>query len=216
MMSVERPEIDEILATTRSVRRRIDFNRVVDPALLLECIELAVQAPTGVGGESWRFVIVTDDDKKRAIAKLYRRAFDDYTAARTAEQENTGGAPASLSRNYRFLADHLQDFPALVVVCREGRPPANVPRQLAFYSSVLPAAWSLMLALRSRGLGATWTSLLSNYEAEVAALLKIPADATLAVLLPVGHVHNAVLRRAQRRPARDVTFWDDWGTRRDA
>lgn len=215
-MSAERPDIDEILATTRSVRRRIDFTRVVDPGLLLECIELAVQAPTGVGGEPWRFVIVTDGDRKHAIAKLYRQAFDDYLAAREAERESTGGAPAKLSRNYRFLADHLQDFPALVVVCREGRPPGNVPRQLAFYGSVLPAAWSLMLALRSRGLGATWTSLLSNYEAEVAALLKMPADVTLAVLLPVGHVRNAVLRRARRRPASDVTFWDDWGARRDA
>lgn len=213
-MNAERPDFDEILATTRSVRRRIDFARAVDPALLLECIELAVQAPTGVGGESWRFVIVTDSDKKRAIATLYRRAFDDYMAMRDAEQAASGTAAQSLSRNYRFLADRLQDFPALVVVCREGRPPANVPRQLAFYGSVLPAAWSLMLALRARGLGATWTSLLSTYEVEVAAVLNMPADATVAVLLPVGHVRNAVLRRAPRRPAHDVTFWDSWGERR--
>jgi nitroreductase len=215
-MNAERPDVDEILATTRSVRRRIDFERAVAPALLLECIELAVQAPTGVGGESWRFVIVTDRDKKCAIAELYRRAFDDYTATRAAEHAATGTAPESLSRNYRFLADRLQDFPALVVVCREGRPPANVPRQLAFYGSILPAAWSLMLALRSRGLGATWTSLLSTYEAEVATVLEMPADATVAVLLPVGHMRDAVLRRAQRRPAHAVTFWDSRGEHRDA
>ncbi len=215
-MKAEYPDIDEILATTRSVRRRIDFARDVDPALLLECIELAVQAPTGVGGESWRFVVVTDRDKKHALAKLYRRAFDDYVTAREAEQAASGAAAASLSQNYRFLADRLQDFPALVVVCREGRPPANVPRQIAFYGSVLPAAWSLMLALRARGLGATWTSLLSTYESDAAAILNMPADATVAVLLPVGHMHNAVLRRARRLPAHDVTFWDSWGERRDA
>lgn len=214
-MRAERPDIDDILATTRSVRRRIDFARGVDPALLLECIELAVQAPTGVGGESWRFVIVTDSAKKLALAKLYRRAFDDYMATRDAEPSANGSAPQKLSRNYRFLADRLQDFPALVVVCREGRPPANVSRQLAFYGSVLPAAWSLMLALRSRGLGATWTSLLSTYEAEAAAVLNMPADATVAVLLPVGHMRNAVLRRARRLPAHDITFWDSWGERRD-
>ena len=215
-MSADGSDIDEILATTRSVRRRIDFTRAVDPALLLECIDLAVQAPTGVGGETWRFVVVMDADKKRAIADLYRRAFDDYMAARLAEQTAAGAAPESLSPNYRFLADRLQDFPALVVVCREGRPPENLPRQLAFYGSVLPAAWSLMLALRARGLGATWTTLLSAYEAEAAALLEMPADATVTVLLPVGHVQNAVLRRAERLSAGDVTFWDSWGERRGA
>lgn len=209
------PHIDEILATTRSVRRRIDFTRAVEPALLLECIDLAVQAPTGVGGESWRFVIVTDGEKKQSLAELYRRAFEDYVAARDAEPAAGGEAAQTLSGNYRFLADRLQDFPALVVVCREGRPPVNVPRQIAFYGSVLPAAWSLMLALRARGLGATWTSLLSTYEAEAAAVLRMPADATVAVLLPVGHMHKAVLRRAPRRPAHDVTFWDSWGARRD-
>ena len=213
-MSADPSDIDEILATTRSVRRRIDFTRAVDPALLLECIDLAVQAPTGVGGETWRFVVVTDADKKRAIAALYRRAFDDYTAARNAEQAATSAAPEKLSPNYRFLADRLQDFPALIVVCREGRPPENLPRQLAFYGSVLPAAWSLMLALRARGLGATWTTLLSAFEAEAAALLNV--EATVAVLLPVGHVRNAVLRRAQRLPAHEVTFWDSWGERRGA
>ncbi|MGR9091046.1 MAG: nitroreductase family protein [Gammaproteobacteria bacterium] len=215
-MSADASNIDEILATTRSVRRRIDFTRAVDPALLLECIDLAVQAPTGVGGETWRFVVVTDAEKKRAIAALYRRAFDDYTATRNTEQAASGAAPENLSPNYRFLADRLQDFPALVVVCREGRPPENLPRQLAFYGSVLPAAWSLMLALRARGLGATWTTLLSACEAEAAALLNMPAEATVAVLLPVGHVHNAVLRRAERLPALDVTFWDSWGERRGA
>ena len=214
-MSADAPDIDEILATTRSVRRRIDFTRAVDPALLLECIDLAVQAPTGVGGETWRFVVVTNAEKKRALADLYRRAFDDYTATRIAEQAANGTAAENLSPNYRFLADRLQDFPALVVVCREGRPPENFPHQLAFYGSVLPAAWSLMLALRARGLGATWTTLLSAYEAQAAALLNMPAAATVAILLPVGHVRNAVLRRAQRLPAQDVTFWDSWGERRD-
>lgn len=215
-MSADGSDIDEILATTRSVRRRIDFARAVDPALLLECIDLAVQAPTGVGGETWRFVVVTEAEKKRAIAALYRRAFDDYTDARIAEQTASGATPEQLSPNYRFLADRLQDFPALIVVCREGRPPDKLPRQLAFYGSVLPAAWSLMLALRARGLGATWTTLLSAYEAQAAELLNMPAEATVAVLLPVGHVDNAVLRRAQRLPAHDVTFWDSWGERRDS
>lgn len=206
-------DFEEILATTRSVRRRIDFSRAVDPGLLLECIDVAVQAPTGAGAETWRFVIVTDNDKKAALGELYRRAFDDYMVARESELAAAGEKRETLSPNYRFLADRLQDFPALVLVCREGRPPENVPRQLAFYGSVLPAAWSLMLALRSRGLGSTWTTLLSSYETEAASLLNMPTETTVAVLLPVGHIQGAVLRRAQRRPAHEVTYWDAWGER---
>jgi len=209
-MSSEKSHFDEILATTRSVRRRIDFERAIEEDVLLECIDLAVQAPTGAGAESWRFVVVTDIEKKVAMAELYRRAFDNYLAQRDADEAATTERDA-MSPNYRFLADHLQDFPALVLVCREGRPPEHVPAQLAFYGSVLPAAWSLMIALRARGLGSTWTTLISAFETEAAAVLEIPTGVTATVLLPVGHMKGAVLRRAERRPAREVTFWNGWG-----
>ena len=112
----------EVLSTTRSVRRRIDFERPVDDGLLLECVEVAAQAPTGAGSETWRFVVVTEAGRKQALGELYRRAFDDYLELRRGDGEPLD----DLSPNYRFLADRLQDFPALVVVCREGRPPAAV------------------------------------------------------------------------------------------
>ena len=205
------PDFDELLATTRSVRRRIDFDRPVDPKLLLESIDIAVQAPTGVGDETWRFVVVTDSFKKQAMAALYRRAFDEYMDTRFEELKVEGTAAHNLSPNYRFLADHLQDFPALILVCRSGRPPEQGPRQLAFYGSILPAAWSLMLALRNRGLGATWTTLLSSYERQVAEILNIPPDITATVLLPLGHRKAATLRRAGRLPAQEITYWNEWG-----
>ena len=87
--------------------------------------------------------------------------------------------------------------------------------QLGFYGSILPAAWSLMLALRARGLGSTWTSLHLLYEKEAAELLGIPDGVTQTVLLPVAYMKGAVLKPAQRKPAGEVTFWDSWGTTRD-
>jgi nitroreductase len=202
---------DEMLATTRSVRRRIDFERTVEPALIYDCIDLAVQAPSSVGGETWRFVVLTEPIRKDAMATLYRKSFDTFLAAQAQELAAQGRTPEPLPPNYRYLADRMQDFPAIIVVCREGRPPADTAGQVAFYSSVIPAAWSLMLALRARRLGTTWTTLHSRYENESADIIGMPSDATAAVVLPVGHMKDARLKRAQRSPARSVTYWNQWG-----
>lgn len=202
---------DEILATTRSVRRRIDFARAVDAALIYDCIDLAVQAPTGVGDETWRFVVLTEQSRKEAMAALYRRSFDSYLELRRVELHAQGKEIETLPPNYRYLADHMQDFPAIIVVCREGRPPQDTAGQVAFYGSVIPAAWSLMMALRARRLGSTWTTLHARYERECADIIGMPDDATAAVVLPVGHMKDATLRRAQRSPARAVTYWNHWG-----
>ena len=202
---------DEMLATTRSVRRRIDFAREIDPALIYDCIDLAVQAPSSVGGETWRFVVLTEQHRRDAMAALYRKSFDSFLAIQRAESEAQGNSMPALPPNYRYLADRMQDFPAIIVVCREGRPPTDTAGQVAFYSSVIPAAWSLMLALRARRLGTTWTTLHCRYERESAEILGMPEDATAAVVLPVGHMKDATLRRARRSPARTVTYWNSWG-----
>jgi nitroreductase len=197
--------IDEILCTTRSVRRRIDFERPVEPAVLEACIGIATQAPTGLPPEAWRFLVLTDPEPKRALAELYRRAL-----ATLAETRGGDIKPAQ-----QHLADHLQAMPALILVCAQGRPaPDSIPLQVAFYGSVLPAAWSLMLALRARGLGATWTTLHLLHEREAAHRLGIPEDVTQTVLLPVGYTRNAVLKPATRRAAADVTYWNRWGEER--
>jgi nitroreductase len=211
MSEIPLPLFDEILATTRSVRRRIDFARSVDAALIYDCIDVAVQAPTGVGDETWRFVVLTQAEKKAQLAAIYRQSFDAFLTARAAELNAQGRTLESFSPNYRYLADHMQDFPVLIVVCREGRPPADTAGQIAFYGSVIPAAWSLMVALRARRLGSTWTTLHARYEAQTAAIIGMPATATAAVLLPVGHMKDATLRRAERTPARQVTYWNAWG-----
>ncbi|MBW2420614.1 MAG: nitroreductase family protein [Deltaproteobacteria bacterium] len=199
--------VDLVLSTTRSVRRRIDFERPVERELLERCIELATQAPTGVIAESWRFLIVTDPARKAAVAEIYRRALETFVEARGVEVK-----PAQ-----RALAERLHEMPALILVCAEGRLLTNsAPLQVGFYGSILPAAWSLMLALRARGIGSTWTSLHLLDESETARVLGIPENVTQTVLLPVGYTLGAVLKPARRRPPREVIYWDEWGATRDA
>ncbi len=202
---VDRASVDLLLGTTRSVRRRLDFERPIERSVIEDCIDLATQAPTGGNREAWRFVVLSDPEPKRWVAECYRRAFEAYR----------GRAPQPPRSSYRALADRLHEFPALILVCMEGRPApeGNNARNVAFYGSVLPAAWSLMLALRSRGLGSTWTTLHLLHEDEVARALGIPADVTQTVLLPVGYLKDAVLRSAARKPAGQVTFWNAWGRR---
>ena len=203
---IDLASVDRVLRTTRSVRRRIDFNRPIEPEIIEQCIEIATQAPTGINAENWRFLVVTSPEKKAELAKLYRRAYLTITEAR--------GIP--LKPAQRALADRLHEMPALILVCAEGRViHGSAPMQVGFYGSILPAAWSLMLALRARGLGSTWTSLLVFHEEEVARILEIPQEISQTVMLPVGYMSGAVLKPAVRKPSREVTYWNQWGVSRE-
>jgi len=215
---VDVDSVEHVLRTTRSVRRRIDFERKLEPEVIDACITSAVQAPTGLNREAWRFVVVTEPEPKAELAALYRSAFDELTEDTLARlrREHPELEIPEPRPTYRMLADRLQDFPALFLVCSLGRPEANdVARQIAFYGSILPAAWSLMLALRARGIGATWTTLLAAREREAGAVLGIPQDVTATVLLPAGYLRGATLRPAARRPPHEVTYWNAWGRSRD-
>ncbi len=203
---IDLESFDRVLETTRSVRRRLDFDRPIEPEVIERCINIATQAPTGINAENWRFLVVTSAEKKLKLADLYRRALATLSEAR--------GVP--LKPTQHALADRLHEIPALILVCAIGRiANGSVPMQVGFYGSILPAAWSLMLALRARGLGSTWTSLLGFHEEEVARILGIPDEVTQTVMLPVGYMSGAVLKPAIRKPARDVTYWDHWGAVRD-
>jgi nitroreductase len=209
-------DLFEVLRTTRSVRRRLDFDRPVEREALEECIDAAVQAPTGLNREAWRFLVLTDPEPKTRIAELYRASFATLSRRLRAELQERGEnrrLPHERS-TYVGLAEHLERLPALILVCSEGRPdPDDRAMQVAFYASVLPAAWSLMLALRAKGLGSTWTTLLLAEETRVAEALGIPRGVTQTVLLPVAYTKGAVLRPARRRPGREVTYWNRWGDR---
>lgn len=208
--------VDHALRTTRSVRRKLDLGKPVPASLLEDCIDVATQAPTGLQRESWRFVVVTDPEPKRALGALYLETFEEMIS-RWRELPGPGDASKrpTLGRGYRELAERLHEFPALVLVCSLGTPGPDPALQVAFYGSVLPAAWSLMVSLRARGLGTTWTTLLTRRGPEVARVLGVPDDVTQTVLLPVAWTRDAVLRPAQRKPAAEVTFWNAWGRSRD-
>src|SRR5262249_54065362 len=142
--------------------------------------------------------------------ELYRKAFSHYRSLRAAEPQ---AEPPKAS--YQLLADRMHEMPVLILVCVEGRPESlSVAQQVAFYGSVLPAAWSLMLALPARGLGSTRTTLHLLQEDEAARILGIPEGVTQTVLLRVGYMRDAVLRQAERRAPHEVTYWKGWGTRR--
>jgi nitroreductase len=208
---------DELLTTTRSVRKRLDLARPVPSDVVQRCIEIALQAPTGSNAQGWHFLVVTDADKRRGLADLYRKAFELYATLNAYRPRFPEGDPraAQYPRVYesaRHLADHLHEVPVHVIPCVEGRVEhAGVVAQASLYGSILPAAWSFMLALRARGLGSAWTTLHLIHEKEAAALLGIPDDVTQAALLPVAWVKGGSFRPAKRLPAAQHTHWDGWG-----
>ena len=206
-------ETDRLLSTTRAVRRRLDLERPVDPALVLDCIRLAVQAPTGSNQQTWRWVVVTDAEKRAEIARLYAAVGAVYLqqAAETSEDPQTRRVYQSAFE----LTDFLHQVPVHVIPCVDGKLD-NQPNAIAAsnYGSIMPAAWSFLLALRSRGLGSVWTTLHLFQEQEVADLLGIPDTVTQVALFPVAHTKGTDFKPAARPPVEEITFWDEWGATR--
>ena len=202
--------VDRLLTTTRSVRRRLDLTRPVEPEVIERCLEIAVQAPCGSGIPKYHFVVVTDAAKRAGIAELYRGVFEHYRQSRgTREVDPAIVASAS------YLAEHLHEVPVHVIPCVAGRFETDgAAVQGSRYGDIVSATWSFMLALRARGLGAAWTTLHLYREREVAALLGIPADVTQVALLPVAYFTGTDFKVARRVPARERTYWDGWGRTR--
>ncbi|HRQ41209.1 MAG TPA: nitroreductase family protein [Chloroflexota bacterium] len=210
--------IDELLTTTRSVRKRLDFERPVSPEIIQECLAIAIQAPTGGNSQGWHFVVVTDPAKKAAIGELYRESF--YIYARTREEQAATQGKGELyeqqqmrvAKSAIYLANNMGRVPVMVFPCIQGRVENFGPMaQAGLYGSILPAAWSFMLALRARNLGAAWTTLHLRYEKEVAGILGIPDNITQAALLPVAYYSGEGFQPAKRIPAAEVTSWNQWG-----
>lgn len=215
----------EVLTTTRSVRKRLDLSRRVEREVILDAIEVATQAPTGSNAQAWHWVIVEDAAKKAALAELYGANADPYFAiiAEAAEAAGASGETAAndprssrlpaIAESAIYLRQHLHQVPAMVIPCLWGRIPDNVDNAMAsaFYGSILPAAWSFMLALRSRGLGSAWTTLHLGSEREAAELLGIPYDRCSQVaLIPVAYTIGTDFRPAHRAPVDSVVHWDEW------
>jgi nitroreductase len=197
---------DQLLATTRTVRKRLDLTRPVERKLLEECLDLALQAPTGGNLQGWHFVLVTDPEPKRAISDLYRKSKAKNDPSSTPDEHQ------KIMDSSAYLAEHLHEVPVLVVPCVEGRV-ENAPLlvQAVTWGSILPATWSFMLAARARGLGTAWTSLHLEYEREAAEVLGIPFERVMQVaLIPVAHTIGTDFKSGRRIPTDERVHWDSW------
>ena len=217
MPALEGMSFDHVLLTTRAVRKRLDLHRPVEPEVLRECFELAQQAPTQSNTQGFHFIVVTDKGQREALGELFRRGHAIYkTLPRGVygpnhsdmKQDATKGR---LIESLEYLANHLHEVPVHVVPCvvgsMEGRSPAAVS---AMMGSVIPAAWSFMLAARSRGLGTCWTNLHMFMAEEADTVLGLPAGVMQVALIPTAYTSGLDFRPAHRRPLDEILHQDRW------
>ena len=200
---------DELLSTTRAVRKRLDLTRPVEREVLEECFELAQQAPTAGYSQTWHFVVVTDAEKRAAIGELWRQVAYPYL-------ERGGGAREGqllrISEAVVHLAEHIHEVPVFVIPCVQGRYEGKPNALVAsMFGSIIPAAWSFMLAARSRGLGTVWTTFHLMHEEEVARILEIPYDeVTQVALIPVAYTIGTDFKPGKRKPLDSMIHWERW------
>jgi nitroreductase len=204
---------DLLLSTTRAVRRRLDLERPVPRDVILECVRVAVQAPTASNSQSWRWMIVTDAKKRAALAELYSATSRPYLEAGARGEMSHDPQTIRVYESALYLLDVLDRVPVHVIPCIEGR--ADSPNNMSgasFYGSIMQAVWSFMLGLRARGLGSVWTTLHLQREQEAAELLGIPYESVSQVaLLPVAYTVGTDFKPAKRGPVEEITYWDEWG-----
>ncbi|MSO86369.1 MAG: nitroreductase family protein [Acidimicrobiia bacterium] len=209
---------DQLLSTTRSVRKRLDLTRPVEPELVRQCIEVATQAPTGGNNQGWHFIVVTDAAKRAQLAEWYASAFavmygnPDAALANLPQDDPAFIATTKkVITSAQYLADHLAEVPVHVIPCIEGRTDTfPVAWQAAIWGSLLPAVWSFMLAARARGLGTCWTTLHLTEEAAAAELLGIPDHVMQGALIPVAHTIGTDFQPGGRRDLDPIIHFEGW------
>jgi nitroreductase len=202
--------VDELLTTTRAVRKRLDLTRPVGRDVILECLRVAMQAPTASNAQDWRWLVITDADKRAAIAEIYCSIGAEYLAHAAASESDP--QTRRVYSSALSLTETLAEVPVHVIPCLQRRfDESDRVVAASAWASIIPAGWSFLLALRSRGLGSVWTTMHLAKEQEVAELLGIPATATQAALFPVAYTVGTDFRPASRPPAETITFWNTWG-----
>jgi nitroreductase len=199
---------DELLSTTRAVRRRLDLERPVEREVLEECLQLAQQAPTASYSQNWHFVVVTDAAKRAALGELWRQVAYPYLergGPREGRMKRVGDAVV-------HLAEHIHEVPVHVIPCVQGRYEGKPnPLVAAMFGSIVPAAWSFMLAARARGLGSVWTTFHLLHEREAAEILGIPYDdVTQVALIPVAYTIGTDFKPGARKPLDTMVHWESW------
>lgn len=222
-------DIDEVLTTTRAVRRRLDFERPVERSVIEECLRLAQQATMGSNQEDWRFVAVTELERKQRIAALYRdiwkqtveiplREGQAATVARLSPEvrgdERARRAQERTLASVKYLVDRLERVPVLVFPCSEKPVPEHVlgDRASGYYGSIVPITWSFQLALRSRGLGSVLATAIVYHAAELASILNLPDGCNPIAMVPVAYTKGLDFRRAPRRPVAEILHWERYGS----
>jgi nitroreductase len=211
-MTIHRDCADELLTTTRAVRKRLDLSRPVPRERILECIRISQQAPTASNSQHWRWLVVTDPAKKRALRDIYCGVSSSFFA--DAGRQAAAEGESQTARVYEsagYLVDHLHEVPALVIPCLVGRPPeALFVAAASYYGSIYPAVWSFCLAARARGLGTVLTTIHLMNEKQAAELLGIPDDVAQLGMIPVAYTIGDEFKPAQRPPVETITSFDQW------
>ena len=209
---------DELLTTTRAVRRRLDLTKPVERRIIEECVRVAVQAPNAGNRQKIHFVVVTNAAKRASLAEIYRRGSAEYFKKRRTEEvkgsedRERDAAEKRVTDSAWPLREHLHEVPVHIIPCIAGRTDGlAAPAQAARWGTIFPAAWSFMLAARARGLGMTFTTLHLNCEKEAADLLGIPyADVMQAGLLPMAYTKGATFKPAARPTTSELVHWGGW------
>jgi len=208
---------EELLTTTRSVRKRLDLSRPVPNELIEKAIDIALQAPSGSNRQDWHWIVVTDEGQKAKLAELYAKSFQAYRASgpapeqRYADDADRAATQRRVASSSEYLAEHMAEVPVLLV------PAIHVPggtlpegNQAGLWGSILPAVWSYMLAARNLGLGTAWTSLHLVYEQQAAEVLGIPDHVRQAALIPTAFYTGETFKPAKRQPLSEVVHHDRW------
>jgi nitroreductase len=226
--SIHVASVDHVLTTTRAVRKRLDLTRSVEPEVIERCLEIAMQAPTALYGETWHFVVVTDRRQREAVAAIYRKSgeghrsgampLDPYLSQLLTPTPDgiRSDAQQRMFSSGAHLVQHMHEVPVLILACVEGRVEnEGAGAQASLYGSIFPAVWSLMLAFRARGIGSVMTTQhIQHLDGDMAEVLGLPGGLTQAALLAAGYFTGADFRPAKRAPARDHTHWNRWGDHR--
>jgi nitroreductase len=213
-------DADQLLTTTRAVRKRLDFSRPVEDSVIRECVEVAMQSPSGSNNMTMQFVVVRDEAKRKAIGEVYRQCYEIYRSLdgiyigsidKGDVAENAQQSRSASSAD--FLGERMGDAPALILACNAGSRVEGAPAMMAasMMGNVLPAMWSFMLAARARGLGTAWTTVHLMMEQQVADIVGIPFDTVQqACLSPLAYTVGTDFKPAVRPAADSIIHWDTW------
>lgn len=218
MSDVNNLSPDELLTTTRAVRRRMDFDRPVPLGVIKDCLRIALQAPSGSNRQGWHWIVITDPKQRARIADVYRAGFNEYRTAAThgeglfAANDGHSSAQKRVASSVEYLAQHLHRVPVLLLACITAPHSAVLPDASAatMWGSLFPAVWSYMLAARARGLGTVWTDLHLRHEQQVSEILGLPDDIHQGPLVPTAYTVGTDFRPGPRAPLDQLLHIDRW------